>query len=417
MTQSPYRVRAVACDYAASEDEIYAALKRATAPLTDSWDRLRRARTVGIKFNQDKEHKNRVYHRGHLQQLVDTKVARALLRLLRERTDAELYCLDVSYYAMYGMAPLEETTTFAELLRDFDVPFIDGIQPPYAAVEVPGGGLMFDRYLLPGALPEMDEFVSVALLKNHLFMGVTLSLKNLFGLMPGLSPAPHRTYYHHLVRMPYMLADLGKMVDPVLCVLDGLVGQAGKEWGYNGTHGPAQICNTLVAGNQTIATDACATHLMGHDPQADWLTPPFHRDRNTLLVAAENGFGTVDLQEIDFQSEVEAPVGQFYAEQTDSTATNISWRRTTAEQALFYLDNRAHFVDKFAGQYILLQDKEVRWHDTTSSLSISRRILSGDKPEQAMWFKYVDPDEREGEHYDVYARTLEEVGELEIAHW
>ncbi|MEZ4584598.1 MAG: hypothetical protein R3A10_23690, partial [Caldilineaceae bacterium] len=238
-----------------------------------------------------------------------------------------------------------------------------------------------------------------------------------FGLMPGLSPAPHRTYYHHLVRMPYMLADLGKMVDPVLCVLDGLVGQAGKEWGYNGTHGPAQICNTLVAGNQTIATDACATHLMGHDPQADWLTPPFHRDRNTLLVAAENGFGTVDLQEIDFQSEVEAPVGQFYAEQTDSTATNISWRRTTAEQALFYLDNRAQFVDKYAGQYILLQDKEVRWHDTTSSLSISRRILSGDKPEQAMWFKYVDPDESEGEHYEVYARTLEEVGELEIAHW
>lgn len=414
VTQSPYRVRAVSCDYEASEEEIYAALKRVTDPLTDSWERLRRARKVGIKFNQDKAPENRVYHRGHLQQLVGTNVARALLRLLRERTDAELYCLDVSFYSMYGMSTLDQTTTYAELLRDYEVPYLDGIQQPYVSMDVPGGGLMFDRYLMPGALPEMDEFVSVSLLKNHLFMGVTLTLKNLFGLVPGLPPAPHRTYYHHLVRMPYMLADLGKMIDPVLCVLDGLVGQAGKEWGYNGTHGPAQICNTLVAGNQTIATDACGAHLMGHDPQADWLTPPFHRDRNALLCAAEGGFGTVDLQQIDFASEVQAPVGSFYAEQTDSTEINVSWRRTTAEQALYYRDNRAKFVDQYAGQYILLQDGDVRWHGPTSILTTSRRVLSGDKPDQGMWFKYVDPDERDGEHYEVYERVLDE---MKVVHW
>jgi hypothetical protein len=55
---------------------------------------------------------------------------------------------------------------------------------------------------------------------------------------------------------------------------------------------------------------------MGHDPQADWLTPPFYRDRNTLLVAAEGGFGTVDLDVIDFLSEVQAPVGEFFAKET-----------------------------------------------------------------------------------------------------
>jgi len=38
----------------------------------------------------------------------------------------------------------------------------------------------------------------------------------------------------------------------------------------------------------------------GHDPAADWLTPPFQRDRNPLLVAAQSGFGTVDLKDIDF---------------------------------------------------------------------------------------------------------------------
>ncbi|MEZ4660324.1 MAG: hypothetical protein R2911_22420 [Caldilineaceae bacterium] len=79
-----YKVRAVECHYEASEDAVYEALKRATAPLTDSWERLRKAKRIGIKFNQDKEPKNRVYFEGQLQQLVSTKVARAFLRLLRK---------------------------------------------------------------------------------------------------------------------------------------------------------------------------------------------------------------------------------------------------------------------------------------------------------------------------------------------
>ena len=37
----------------------------------------------------------------------------------------------------------------------------------------------------------------------------------------------------------------------------------------------------------------------------------------------------------------------------------------------------------------------------------SRRKLSGANPEQAMWLKYVDPEETEGEHYTVYERGLE----------
>ena len=407
-------VRAVHCPAQADDDAIYAALRRVTDPLTDAWARLERATRIGIKFNQDKQPKNRIYHQGHLQQLVSTQVGRAFLRLLRERTTARLYAIDVSYYAMYGTATPDATTTFADLFREFDVTYVNGIQPPFVMAQVPGGGQMFGQYLLPQALMEMDEFVSVGVLKNHAFMGVTLSLKNLFGLMPGLAPAHHRRYYHHLVRMPYMLADLGRIIDPVLNVIDGLVGQAGQEWGNGVDDSPAQVCNTLIAGDQTIATDACATHLMGHDPAADWLTPPFHRDRNPLVVAAQGGFGTVQLDAIDFVSEVAAPVGNYYAVQTDPTATNISWRRTTAEQALHYQANRQHFVDRYAGEYILLQDSEVRWHDPSSLLTVSRRILAGDKPDEALWFKYVDPDEAEGEHFEVYERVLEETSQLPV---
>jgi hypothetical protein len=259
----------------------------------------------------------------------------------------------------------------------------------------------------------VDEFISVATLKNHAFMGLTLSLKNLFGLMP-TEPAGHtRTYYHHLVRMPYMLADLGRIYKPTLNIIDGLVGQAGREWGNGRDESPTQVANILIAGDHTIATDACTATLMGHDPQSDWLTEPFHRDRNSLLVAAEGGYGTVNVDEIDFQSEVEGPVGQFYAAITDSRQRVISWRRTTCEQALYYVDNKKKLVAKYAGQYILLQDGEVRWHSKEGSLRESRRKLSGNKPDEAMWLKYVDPDETEGEHYEVYEVNLAKIKEMD----
>jgi hypothetical protein len=262
---------------------------------------------------------------------------------------------------------------------------------------------MFEEYLLPEAAVDVDEFISVAKLKNHAFMGVTLCAKNLFGLVPG-EPYNHtRTYFHHVVRMPYLLADLARIFDPVLNVIDGLVGQAGQEWG-NGTNeqGPARVANTLIAGDQIIATDACAATLMGHDPQADWLTPPFHRDRNHLRVAAEGGFGTVNLAEIDFQSEVQGPLGKFYANLNEPIGQIQSVRRTTAEQGLIYRDKQRHFVDQFAGKYILLQQGEVRWSDEFSNIHIDRRSLHGFRPDQGMYLKYVDPEESEGERFGVY---------------
>ena len=94
---------------------------------------------------------------------------------------------------------------------------------------------------------------------------------------------------------------------------------------------------------------------------------------------------------------------------TDPLETVISWRRTTCEQALYYRDHQREFIEKYAGEYILLQENEVRWHDPSSWLRQSRRVLSGDRPDQAMWLKYVDPEEVEGEHFEVYERALADI--------
>ena len=85
---------------------------------------------------------------------------------------------------------------------------------------------------------------------------------------------------------------------------------------------------------------------------------------------------------------------------------NISWKQTTAEQALYYQDQQKQIVDRYAGEYILLQQGEVKWHDPVSDLRMSRRLLAGDRPEQALWLKFVDPEEREEERFGVYDHAL-----------
>ncbi len=405
-TPKNYKVRAVHCDYRSSDEEVYQALKRATEPLDRAWDKLGKARRIAIKFNQDWVKERLVVHQGHRQQLVSDPVARATLRLLQERTKAELFAIDIGVEGIMNHVTDGSSTQLMPVFREFNIPFIEGSEVPTIWAPVPGGGQMFACYPLPQPVVEADAVISVQKLKNHAFMGITLCLKNLFALtsiMPGGRP---RHYYHHLVRMPYMLADLGRIMDPALNIIDGLVTQAGQEWGP-GDH--PRICNTLIAGDQVIATDACGATLMGHDPKSDWLTPPFHRDRNALLVAAEAGFGTVDLDQIDFQSEVTAPVGEFFAKEWDTQAMVVSWRRTTAEQGLYYYDHHKEIEAQYTGNYILQQMGQVRWSDPSGNIRASRRTLSGEHPEQGMFVKWVDPTEAEGEHYEVYQNTLDQI--------
>ena len=134
------------------------------------------------------------------------------------------------------------------------------------------------------------------------------------------------------------------------------------------------------------------------------------------MVAAEGGYGTVDLNEIDFESEVDPqPEGTFFATtRGDSFERIVSWRRTMCEQALYYRDHMAEFVDQYAGEFILLQMGEVRWHSPEGHVTVSRRKLSGDHPNQAMFYKYVDPEEAEAEHFEVYEQALAHFETLDL---
>ena len=400
MANRQYTVRASHCDHRASEEEIYEVLKRTTDPLERSWKKLEKARRIVLKFNMIKPPERIEYFAGRRRELVDDAVARAVLRLLRERTTAELIATDTYPYGNGHVTP--DDFNYRYILDDFGVRYVDSNLPPFTTYDVPGGGCMFDRYLLNAIFAEADEVVSIAKMKNHAFMGITLTLKNLFGLPPMIPPEGRtRSYYHHLIRLSYVLPDLGMITKPCLNIVEALTGQWGREWG-----GEGRICNALMAGDHSVATDACGMTLMGHDPHSDWPTPPFRRDRNHLLIAAKHGFGTVDLNEIDFVSEVKAPLAEFDSVSTDSDATVANWRRTTCEQGLIYQDEQRKLIDRYRGEFIYMQDGQVVWNGIDPSNLGSRRKLSGDKKDSALWLKYVDPAEGEGERFERYNECL-----------
>ena len=393
----PYAVRAAHCDHRASEEEILDTLRNITAPLARSWQRLESARTIVIKANLVWPQASIKRFEGRYQELVDVAVFRSVLRLLRERTRARLLVADTTYTQERPGTDVN----FLPILAELGAEYVECNDPPVARQDVPGGGLMFGNYPMHACLKEADAVVSVAKMKSHGFMGVTLCLKNLFGLSPLKPVGRPRTYFHHIIRLPYVLADLGLMTQPCLNIVDGLVGQTGWEWG-----GEGRVADALVAGDHVIATDACAAWLMGHDPTADWPTPPFRRDRNALLVAAERGFGAVDLAEIDFETDLRRPVAAFDSAALDPSERVESWRRTMCQQALYYRDHSREIVGRYAGRYILLQDGEVVWDGPDPENLGSRRVLSGDRKDSALWMKWVDADETEGERFEVYEKVL-----------
>ena len=203
----------------------------------------------------------------------------------------------------------------------------------YARFMVPGGGLMYAGYDLNHSYRDTDVFVSLAKLKEHRTAGVTLSMKNCFGITPctiysqqapedepSIIPVGYREPIHSGsrvppksapqpvaeskdpgFRVPRVVADLVSARPIHLAVIDGIYTITGGELpnqNRNWIHQPVHP-GVLIAGMNCVSTDAVATAVMGLDPMADRGAPPFENCDSTLRLAEHLGVGTRDLTRID----------------------------------------------------------------------------------------------------------------------
>jgi uncharacterized protein (DUF362 family) len=202
----------------------------------------------------------------------------------------------------------------------------------YTRFMVPGNALMYRGYDLNHSYADCDVFVSLAKMKEHITAGITLSMKNCFGITPctiygegsgedepSLIPKGGRGPFHggnrepsksalQMInpngpkeggyRVPRVVADLVAARPIHLCIVDGIQAMTGGEGPW--THGKGIVRpGLLVAGTNGVNTDAVCMALMGFDPMADRGTPPFETSDNTLRLAEGLGVGSRDLKRIE----------------------------------------------------------------------------------------------------------------------
>jgi uncharacterized protein (DUF362 family) len=201
----------------------------------------------------------------------------------------------------------------------------------YARIPVPHGGHMFKSFDLNHSYDECDVFVSIAKLKEHLTAGVTLTIKNCFGITPctiygdgapedepGLIPKGGRMPLHNGnrqparsavpendpnsprqggYRIPRIIADLVAARPVHLGIVDGIRSMTSGETARQTN--TAVSPGVLIAGTNCVCTDAVGTAVMGFDPMAMRGTKPFETCDSTLMLAEQHGVGTRDLARIE----------------------------------------------------------------------------------------------------------------------
>jgi uncharacterized protein (DUF362 family) len=119
------------------------------------------------------------------------------------------------------------------------------------------------RFYFPETVLKADLLVSMPKLKTHHWAGVTLSMKNMFGCIPGsIYGFPKNVL--HWAGIPQSILDINSTL-PVrrFAIVDGVVGMEG-----NGPiQGEPKPCGALIFGEDPVAVDATSARLMTINPR------------------------------------------------------------------------------------------------------------------------------------------------------
>ncbi|MHC4181309.1 MAG: DUF362 domain-containing protein [Planctomycetota bacterium] len=209
---------------------------------------------------------------------------------------------------------------------DFEDTRNRGRWPRYSRLKVSWGGFIYPAFDVNQCYEKTDVFISLGKMKDHANAGITLAVKNLFGIAPtslygdrapneettsaramfhngGKVPdgvpgeIDHGLPDHWSVRVPRITADaLGaRPVD--LAVIDGVESNRGGEGPWIKGVEPI-VPKLMLAGRNAVCTDAVCAAAMGYDPTADHKQFPFPGENHLKLLDAV-GVGTIDLKRVE----------------------------------------------------------------------------------------------------------------------
>jgi len=143
-----------------------------------------------------------------------------------------------------------------EMLDRVGVPFLNMRHAEKVTIPVRGGRAL-DRIDVARIATE-SAIISAAKLKTHAETGVTLGMKNMFGMLTTKWKGRY-----HLSGIHKVVHDICLALPPQLTVIDGFVAMEGR----GPVHGTPVRMDTIIAGTDVVATDATACRVMGFAPE------------------------------------------------------------------------------------------------------------------------------------------------------
>lgn len=242
------------------------------------------------------------------------EVTRALVEAVLDAGASEVFIVEAIYdpgsWTQWGNAAIAEDFEQVKLINLNDPePYDD-----FETVKVRNDWLVYDSFKMHPILHDVDAFMSIAKMKCHATAGITLSMKNIFGILPMASyrlseKDTYRSELHGygsqaMIRVPSIIMDLVRTRPIDFALIDGVKTCEGSEGPWTNDFN-AKAANTLVAGKNMVATDAVAAAVMGFDPAAaSFAQEPFLHCLNHIQLASTLGLGSNNLDEIEIVGEV-----------------------------------------------------------------------------------------------------------------
>jgi len=150
---------------------------------------------------------------------------------------------------------------FSEELRQLKVPFVDLNRDELVMTPLLATYTGMKHLWLPRTVFKADFVVSMPKVKTHHWSGITLSMKNMFGVVPGAKYGWPKNILHWKGIQESIL-DVCATVPVHFVIADAIVAMEG-----NGPlNGHPRPLNRIVLADDPVAADATCARLMGLDP-------------------------------------------------------------------------------------------------------------------------------------------------------
>jgi uncharacterized protein (DUF362 family) len=398
------------CQLSAPDADVEAAVAETIALAGGVPEKIRRASKILVKPNyvgaNSKPSDDAIKrYKGRFMSCSEPCVTRAVVAAVRAANPSAriIFAEGVDARAPRTAEDVFRAMDALRLVEEFGVELLDANDGEIVPVPVPGGGLIHRAVFLSRELADVDAVVSVAKLKAHGTAGVTMSLKNMFGVLPHHRyGSTYRNFMHtNYFRLMRIVVDIATTLKPDLAVVDGLVA---SDHGMD--HEPRPM-NVLLAGHDPVATDAVGAACMGFDPHADFPVEPFLVSENHLRLAAGAGLGTLDYPATEVRGLAVAEVvpARRFSIQTEMKVTTeqaAGARKAAVEQAAVFRARRDELLRDYAGQYVYLRNGEVEWSEPTLAGAANRAIKHLPAGEYGLAIQVL-PESEEIERTTAYA--------------